>query len=176
MNSAITADQDEFVGVSDNDACPGVLQDKLVAGEVLEFTELNDGSNEQLQIDVIGIPQFEFFSDETLSTTTSTDFISKLSVTTASKPAGDYMIHHQAELGQTDKQKEVGYEFVVDGTARADVRDGVSVDNEFQLRSGFWYVLSHPGGTIDIDINFGQTDGGGTSMIQAVRVFIFRTG
>lgn len=43
---------DELVGVSANDTTPGYLLQKLVDGTGLTATELNDGGNEQLQLDV----------------------------------------------------------------------------------------------------------------------------
>jgi hypothetical protein len=51
-------------------------------------------------------------------------------------------------------------------TTLADIRDAVSVDNQFQVRTGFNEITVSASSTIEVRIQFGQTDDGGTGRIK----------
>ena len=123
--------------------------------------------------------EYEYFNDEGQSSTTSNGWVTKLEVTTDDKSGGDYIFAWSAEVGQSDKQKEVGMLVSHRPTGLtyvdvSDTRNGVSVDGEFAPRTGFVQITDHPGGALDLRIQFGQTDGGGTGFIRNVRIYIFK--
>lgn len=162
------------VRISSNDSTAADLISKLVAGSGIQLTELNDAGNETLEISLATLTPPEKFTDEGKDSTTSNGWVSKISVTTSNLPAGDYLLFHQAEIGQTDEGKRAGYRVQVDGTSICDVRDGLSVDDQYLIRSGHYYIDDHPGGTIDLDMDYGQTDDGGTMFIRDARITIIR--
>lgn len=122
---------------------------------------------------IFNFNEYEFFSEESQSNTTSNGWVNKLNETTSSKPAGTYLIDMHCEVANSDKQKRIGVRLQVDGSTVGDQRSGVSVDNQYESRRVL-YELSHTGGTIDLDVDFGQTDDGGTGRIRDVRVYIMR--
>ena len=105
--------------------------------------------------------------------TTSDDYVTVLDVTSTAFSAGEHLIYYSAEVGQSDKKKEIGYRVQIGGSSICESIDGVSVDNQFQMRSGL-IETNLTSGTKNITVDFGQTDGGGTGFIRRVRVKIWK--
>jgi len=137
---------------------------------------------EEAQTGAIGFPEFESFSDDSQENTTSNDWVTKdnYPYTTTSKTAGDYIIDYSAQLGQSDKEKEVGFRVQWrEGTSGSwidlvDVRDGVSQDDAWQLRTGFNLITLSSSGVFQVRLQWGQTDEGGTGRIRNAAIKISR--
>lgn len=139
-----------------------------------EFTADNvqDALEEIKNLDFVGIAEFESFYEDTLATTTSNDWVTYLQEETEAKSAGNFIILHTIEVGQSDKEKQVGHRVqwrlnaTGSWTTLVDIRDAVSRDNTYQLRTSFNQISVTEGSTIEIRIQFGQTDDGGTARVQ----------
>lgn len=116
---------------------------------------------------------FYSFFDNAISTTTSNNWVTKAQDATPIVPdGGKFILFYTAEMGQTLKSKSLGSRFRYRINTGAwilisDVRDGIALNDEFQLRTGFVVidgVLS--GDYIEVQIQYGQTDDGGTASIQ----------
>ncbi len=154
--SGITADQDAYVAVSDNDDCPSTLVDKVVAGLGITLDELNDGGNETLAIinnsGNFGT-EFQFAEDEAEESTTSTTFVEKLKLTTSSVPAGDYVFYWYYEA-KTDSGSTKRMNVRVQLNDSSVLSENVIVDTraEWAQFSGFDFVALATGvHTLDID-------------------------
>ena len=117
--------------------------------------------------------EFEYFSEEGQSNTTSNGWVTRLDETTSSLPAGDYLISWSAELANSDKEKDIGLRVRRDSTTIGESRNGVSVDERYEMRAGF-EEFTHGGGTVRLRMDFGQTDEGGTGRIRRARISILR--
>jgi hypothetical protein len=117
---------------------------------------------------------FASYFDFTSQSTTSNNWVEVFEEQIPIGISGDVIVFYTAELGQTLKSKAMGlliearlasnpYEVVVD------IRDGIVINAEFQLRTGF-FIVRDVGNldTIDIRMSYGQTDDGGTASIQNV--------
>jgi hypothetical protein len=133
---------------------------------------------------VVGFTEFEAYSDNSTESTTSNGWVTKSGYpyTTDVKTAGQYVIDWSAQLGQSDKQKEVGllveWREGTSGswTELADLRDGVSQDDAWDIRTGFNLVTLSTDTEFQIRIRFGQTDEGGTGRIRFAGIKIGRVG
>lgn len=125
---------------------------------------------------------FEGFNEDSTSSTTSNGWVTKLDETTTDKGGGKYYVGWSTEVTNSDKEKRVGMRVRIDdGTGfdtLTDVRNGVSADNAYELRSGFRVLPSLPAnpGGYRLQVQFGQTDDGGTGRIRNVSVIIWRIG
>lgn len=124
--------------------------------------------------------EFESFFEAPRSTTTSNGWVNKLSVTTSSRDGGKYYVGWAMEYSQTDKEKRVGTRVRINygsGWVKLmDARNGVSVEDAWDIRSGFFVIDSLPAapGGYGIEVDFGQTDDGGTAKVRNVGVIIYR--
>lgn len=84
---------DEWVGITPDDTAPGYLSDKLSNNGDVNFTIENAGGNETLKADFVGAVTNDIYytEDNTTSTTTSTTYVNKLSLTKTFY-AGDHII------------------------------------------------------------------------------------
>lgn len=124
----------------------------------------------------------EFFSQEVLVSatqqeTTSNNWVTSTGWPQTSEPklAGDYVVDFTAQLGQSQKQKQIGsrlqYRFNATGTwnllADSEILDALSGVDSFQYRTSFTIlVVPSEGDTIQFRWQFGQTDDGGTGRIK----------
>ena len=123
---------------------------------------------------------FEAFESVGIQSTTSNGWITKSGYpyTTTTKTAGDYVIDYSAQIGQSDKEKVVGYQVQwrpgTTGTwlELVDVRDGLSIDDGYQLRTGFDIITLPSDGVFQVRVRWGQTDEGGTGRIQRAAIKI----
>lgn len=92
---------------------------------------------------------------------------------------GQWEIRTSFNIGQSDKEKQVGFRLQArDGTSGSwgtldslDTRETVGSDNTFTLRSGFGFFTHNNGdGVFQIRVQFGQTDDGGTGRLENVTV------
>lgn len=132
------------------------------------------------QIPIDALTQFEAFESEGEQSTTSNGWVLKSGYpyTTTSKPPGTYVIDHTVQVGQSDKEKNIGHRVqwrpgtTGSWTTLLDIRDAVSTDDAFQVRTGFNIVDLPLGGVFQVRIQFGQTDEGGTGKIKEANIKI----
>lgn len=123
---------------------------------------------------------FQSFNEDSLQSTTSNSWVTRTNfpVTTTVLPVGKYKIDHSNQLGQSNKEKQVGLQVEYrEGTTGpwtelVDVRDGLSVPDEFQLRTGFNIIEITSPTEIQIRVRFGQTNDGGTGRIKFTGVTV----
>lgn len=126
------------------------------------------------------LTEFEAFEDSPNQNTASNGWVTKNNYpyTTAVKSAGDYVIDYSAQIGQSDKEKVVGFRVQFrEGTGGSwttlvDVRDGLSIDNGYQLRSGFQIITLALSTEFQVRLQWGQTDEGGTGRIRNAAIKI----
>ena len=125
---------------------------------------------------------FENAFDDTLSQTTSNDYVNKLTFLTGPKEGGRYIVQWSFEAGQSKGQRQLGTRVQLNDTigteTLTEITNGLSADNQFELRSGFRILDNLPasltGYTITVD--FGLTVSGGIAQIRNVGVLIYRIG
>lgn len=128
------------------------------------------------------LTEFETFSSDAVQSTTSNGWITKTGYpyTTDVKSAGTYVIDYSANVGQSDKEKEVGSRVQFrEGTTGtwitiggSDIRNGVSADDAYELRTGFNNITLTTDTEVQIRWQFGQTDDGGTGRIRFASIKI----
>ena len=125
---------------------------------------------------------FDEFFDDTQKNTTSNGWVTYDTFTTAEiKDAGLYYLGWSVAIGQSDKEKRVGIRvrFRPTGGSFANVsdfRETVGFDNTFTLHSGFKIVTLNIDNTVDIRVQWGQTDDGGTGRLKDVNIIFYRVG
>lgn len=164
------------------------LQEKPVAAEDCTFSD-GDFTSDNVQDGIVeakntavGFTEFEAFTDDSTESTTSNSWVTKNNYpyTTTTKTAGDYLVDYTAQLGQSDKEKEVGYRVQWrEGTSGTwitlvDVRDGVSQDGAYQLRTGFNIITLSTDTVFQVRVQWGQTDEGGTGFIRNAAIKVSR--
>ena len=140
------------------------------------------GAISEAKNNAVGFAEFESFGSDLQESTTSNNWVTKsgFPYTTDNKTAGTYIIDYTAELGQSDKFKQVGFRVQWrEGTTGSwldltDIRAGLPTDGEFQIRTGFRQVQLTSDGVFQVRIQFGQTDDGGTGFIQNCNIKIGR--
>lgn len=117
-------------------------------------------------------------------TTTSNGWVSKTGypfLTSLSKTAGQFSIRWSSEVGQTTKNRNYGLRtrwrpeggtWVVLG----EVELSNARNNNFLMQSGFKQVILATNSKIEVDIQHGQTTGGGSSVLQNASMEIRRIG
>jgi hypothetical protein len=131
-------------------------------------------------ISIDALTEFEAFESDAEESTTSNRWVTKSGYpyTTITKSAGDYVINFTAQVGQSDKEKTVGsrvqFRLGTSGTwiTIKDIRDAVSTDDAFQLRTGFFIITLPVDGVFQVRQQFGQTDDGGTGKIKEANITI----
>ena len=125
-------------------------------------------------IPVDALTEFEAFVSDNTQSTTSNGWVTKdnFPYTTDVKTAGEYIIDFTAEVGQSDKEKQVGFRVQWRlGTSGSwitlsDTRNGVSSDDEYALRTGFRQVTLATDTDFQVRLQWGQTDDGGSGLIR----------
>lgn len=131
-------------------------------------------------ISIDALTEFEAFSDDSTQSTTSNGWVTKNNYpyTSVEKSAGNYVIDFSAEIGQSDKEKAVGsrvqWRIGTSGTwlTLTDIRNGLSADDQYELRTGFRLVTVPTDSVIQIRWQWGQTDDGGTGRIRNANIKI----
>ncbi len=124
----------------------------------------------------------ENFRSEGESNTTSNLWVDKLTGTTGILKAGSILISQFSEVGQSKAGRELGHRVQWKPSNSSiwidisDTRDGVSNDNGYVPRS-CWDIIQLPtNDSIDIRVQWGQTNDGGIARIRKVRVGVVRIG
>jgi len=110
-----------------------------------------------------------------LSTTGSTTLQEKLKLTTATIPAGDYMIFWSFSLGNDTKSKSTTAQVQVDDTntlSACVISDNTEDDYSF-MQSGH-AIVPLTAGVHEVDIDFAQGGEGETATIQDARLTMWR--
>ena len=116
--------------------------------------------------------QILFYFSPTKRETTSNGWVTNQFVTTPTLLAGSYQLDFTALMGQSVRQRKVGYQVQWRvGTAGAwsdiiKIFEGVSVEDSFVPRTGFTQITLASDSVIQIRDRFGQTDEGGTGSIK----------
>jgi len=143
--------------------------------------EQGKGNSTPLSFNGLGVfgSEFEEFSSLAQSSTTSSSFQSKLSATTATKPAGKYRITFNAQATNKDGDKATEVEFEVNGAAQHNHTNGgdyITViskeDNQWASLLVVSYITLGSPATIDLDINYRKDDK--TARISDARIEIWR--
>ena len=126
---------------------------------------------------------------ESLAVTTQTNTTSNGWVTatgwplaTATLDIATYIIDYTCNFTNSDKEKGVGTRVQWrSGTSGSwtevvgsDIRNGVSEDNQFDLRTGFAEITTTVSDVVQVRWQVGQTDNGGTGRIKNMAVKITR--
>ena len=125
---------------------------------------------------------FDEFFDSTQKNTTSNGWVTYDTFQTPEeKEAGLYYLGWSLAIGQSDKEKRVGirirYRPVGSGfTNASDFRETVGFDGTFTLHSGFKIVEISTDAFVDLRVQWGQTDDGGTGLIKDVNLIFYRVG
>lgn len=142
-----------------------------------KYITLQGGKMIMLPLDNIpvdALTEFEAYASDNTQSTTSNGWVTKAGYpyTTEVKTAGQYVIDFTAEVGQTDKEKQVGFRVQWrQGTSGSwvklsDTRNGVSTDDEYALRTGFRLVTLPIDTEFQVRLQWGQTDDGGSGLIR----------
>lgn len=133
-----------------------------------------------LEPDIGAITEFEAFNDDPLESTTSSSYVTKnnFPFTSEVKTPGNFVIEFSAQIGQSDKEKTVGFRASWrEGTSGpfivlADLNNGLSTDDGFELRTGFNIITLTTETVIQINLEWGQITEGGTGRIQFAAVLL----
>ena len=124
--------------------------------------------------------ELEAYRDDTVSSTTSDDWVIKLDAQSLLKEAGFYLLLHSAQVTNSNNSKEVGYQvqWKPDNSATwitlLETILTIARGEEFQVITAVNIVQLASADEIDFRINYGQTDGGGTGRIRNASVTILR--
>ena len=141
---------------------------------------VGDALREIGNLDLKTLTEFEVFESENLQNTTSNGWVTKTGypVDFTGKSAGFFVVDFTIQARNSDKDKRIGTRFqyrqldsggspVGGWITIVDIRDGVSFDNVFQLRTGFSVIeLTGTNTGFSFRWQFGQTDDGGTGGAQ----------
>ena len=120
----------------------------------------------------------EFHTAESsgVSTTTSSSFVQKIKITTASLPAGDYRIEWYAEQNTHKAFIETALRVQVDDTSTCtDYLEHYANADTYYGKSG-WHVMTLSAGVHEIDLDHRTDSGSGAgSSIKNARLSIWRT-
>ena len=116
----------------------------------------------------------DFYSafDPTESSTTSNDWVNKVSASTPPVTAdGQYILIYTMEVGQSKASKQIGsrVRYRINGgpwVQVTEILNGISRANAYELRTGFTIIPTVvTGDTIQAEIDYGQTDESGIGRI-----------
>lgn len=116
--------------------------------------------------------EFQFYENAAQRNTTANNWQIIDTVTLTDISDGKYVVYFQCEYTNSDEGQRAGTRLRVNGSTELDVRDGVSVDNQYNTRS-FLGVFDLETNDV-IDLAHGQTDDGGTMRTRRVKVFVLR--
>jgi hypothetical protein len=174
------AGADEAVKVSSNDTTAGYLNGKLVAGTNITLTENGDGGNETLTIDASGGgssvfgSEFHYAESESTSSTTSTSYQTKVSLTTGSLPTGNYVVFYTFVYKNSNKEKMTRVQVRLN---TGEISTNISTPKFDQ--SGSWLLggghkhFADMSGVQTFDIRFKRVTEG-TAQIQDARITFWR--
>lgn len=141
----------------------------LIAGEGIILTP----SPEEIEITSVFGSEYQFEADETESTTTSTSFQNKLTLTTPVIPAGLYRAEVTFEVTNDSGDKPVVTETTLDGNQYGESFYAPKFADEYIVKTSFaTQALSN--NTHELEVNFKSTSEGGTAKIKRTRIEIFR--
>ncbi|MCJ8293401.1 MAG: hypothetical protein MJK15_03260 [Colwellia sp.] len=141
----------------------------LVAGDGISLEPTAD------EIEIISIfgTQYQFEADETESTTTSTTFQTKLTLTTPVLPAGNYRGAATYEVTNDSGDKPVITQTTLDGVEYGQSSFAPKFEDEYIIKSSF-AVQALDNDTHELVLSFRSTSEGGTAKIRRARLEIFR--
>lgn len=119
--------------------------------------------------------EFDYWEEESESSTTSNGWVTKLSETTESLSGGEYLVSWSWETNISSKNRVVGARISIDGTEYGESITGQTQTNNYEESSGF-KKLTLAAGTHTILIEYGYTVNGGTGRIRRVRASIMKVG
>jgi hypothetical protein len=111
-------------------------------------------------------------------TSSSSTYIQHNTIATGTVPAGTYRVGYEAVLRNSDTGGDFGYRVQIDNTTTLiTVQEEAKDPNTDQrcLRSGFAYITFGSSGSHNIDLDFNQPGGPGTTTIEQSRLEFWRT-
>jgi len=124
--------------------------------------------------------ELEAYSDDSVSSTTSNDWVTKFSPQTAVKEAGNYLLLHSGQVTNSNNNKKTGYR--VQWKPENDSTWITLVEDIFLFARGDTYLpvtavsiielLSRD--QIDVRFQWGETDGGGTGRLKNVSLTVIK--
>jgi len=166
---------DAQVKVTSNDTTPDYLFSKLVAGTNITLTEQNDGANENILIDASGGDfgaGFTFTESLGASSTTSATYIEKVSLSTGSVPAGDYIIIWSFGMGNSNNTKVSGFRIQLDNTTNLQEGEISTPNGGTYGPAGGHAIVTLTAATHTIDIDYLAVTN--TALIRNARITFWR--
>lgn len=122
-----------------------------------------------------GVNPVYYYSESTgNSTTTSDDWITKLTYTTPTLSAGSYMIQSTC-MGTIDSaNKRFGIQTLIDSVLCSQILDSPDRANMYLSHTSFCVKTLASPATITVDVQYGQTDDGGSLTVSNARIFILK--
>ena len=149
----------------------------LTAGPSGDYTEeVRDAINhliaEHENTSIFGT-QYQFESDESTSSTSSTSFQNKLTLTTPVIPEGNYRGEATFEVTNSSGDKPVVTEVTLDGVSFSESFYAPKFEDEYIMKTSFAvYALTND--IHELKINFRRTSEGGTAKIRKAMIELFR--
>lgn len=176
FNPRSGAGTDEKAKVSANDTTAGYLNGKLVAGPNIILTELNNGSNESLQVEAspTALPTgyVQATADGTANTT-SESFQVAVTLTTGSLAAGEYLAMWYAEVSTTVSNKRYEAEFRNGVTQYGAIQERVSDELFYNPFAGHRHFV-FGAGVQEFDIRYRCAGPATTATIRRARIVLWR--
>jgi len=117
--------------------------------------------------------EYQYISDETESTTTSTTFQNKLTLTTPLIPAGFYKADITFEVTNESGDKPVVTEITLNGDQLNESLYAPKFEDEYLLTTSF-AAQNLTNDVQVIELNYRSTSEGGTAKIRNARLELFR--
>jgi len=117
--------------------------------------------------------EYQYESDETQSTTSSTSFQNKVTLITPTIPAGTYRGEATFEVTNDSGDKPVVTEVTLNGISFSESFYAPKFANEYIVKTSF-AAQELANDIHEFKINFRSTSEGGTSKIRKARIEIFR--
>lgn len=116
---------------------------------------------------------FEYSSDNTSTSSTSTTYTNKLVHTTSSLTTGDYLVYYCCEVSQSSTNGSCQVQFDVNGTVSNDTIFYPQNAAMWQSQSGFYKATLS--GVVNLTIRFRRSVSTGTASIRNARIFLQKT-
>lgn len=119
---------------------------------------------------------YQFENDEGVSSTSSTSYQNKLTLTTPTLPIGTYKISWTVEMTNNSGDKPVEVRVQLDGSSENEIFYAPKFEDEYLGWSSFTSGDFVSATTHTVDLDFSSTSEGGTARVRRARIEIFRVG
>ncbi len=152
-----------------------VLPNDLITKKYFEDVLTGTSSGTEQVGNILYGSEFYYEEDDTISSTNSTDWQNKITLTTVGIPEGDYRVGFYYLWTHSKSNTEFLGRVILDDTVIIYNQDSrVSRVNYYLATSGFYYYENVVSGTHYIDIEYRSSSGGSTSYIKNARLEFWR--